>query len=162
MYYIPDSEKNTYLKEISSLVVAIRRQDNIQSIAKAEDIATVREQLLDWVSASIDAGVPETKARMVRLEARQGAAAAAAEGIAGAPANLSLIPVTVITMAEDRHIVLCEDTELASSLEKKENLEVSIQQKGQFDQGAYRLVFRSSTSYPHGRILTEFLAIKRA
>src|SRR6266446_9761152 len=65
MYYIPESQKNTYLKEVSSLVRAVRPEGEIQSIAKAEDIAKVREELLDWVSASIDAGIPETKARMI-------------------------------------------------------------------------------------------------
>ncbi len=75
MYYIPEAQKNTYLKEVSSLVRAVRPEGEIQSIAKAEDIAKVREELLDWVSASIDAGIPETKARMIRLEARQAALA---------------------------------------------------------------------------------------
>jgi PTS system nitrogen regulatory IIA component len=74
MYFIPDAQKNVYLKEISSLASAIRREDGIQTIAKAEDIATVRERLLDWVQATIDASVPETKARMIRLEARQAVA----------------------------------------------------------------------------------------
>src|ERR1017187_9163819 len=75
MYYIPEPQKNTYLKEVSSLVRAVRPEGEIQSIAKAEDIAKVREELLDWVSAAIDAGIPETKARMIRLEARQAAMA---------------------------------------------------------------------------------------
>ncbi|HEX4047664.1 MAG TPA: PTS sugar transporter subunit IIA, partial [Elusimicrobiota bacterium] len=33
MYYIPDAQKNVYLKEISSLASAIRREDGIQPIA---------------------------------------------------------------------------------------------------------------------------------
>src|SRR5882724_5924877 len=85
MYYIPEAQKNTYLKEVSSLVRAVRPEGEIQSIAKAEDIAKVREELLDWVQASIDADIPETKARMIRLEARQAALAETA-GAPGAPA----------------------------------------------------------------------------
>src|SRR5205085_1818472 len=77
MYYIPDSQKNTYLKEVSALVRAIRQKGEIQAIAKAEDIAKVREELLDWVSAALDASIPDPKARMIRLEARQAAIAGA-------------------------------------------------------------------------------------
>ena len=39
---------------------------------QAEAIADVREKLLDWVSAAIEAGLPQTRARMIRLEARHG------------------------------------------------------------------------------------------
>jgi mannitol/fructose-specific phosphotransferase system IIA component (Ntr-type) len=71
MYYIPEEQKNVYLKEISSLaratVRAIGRADGIQPIAAAEDISTVRERLLDWVQGSVDADVPGTKVRMIRL-----------------------------------------------------------------------------------------------
>src|SRR5258708_23812612 len=86
MYYIPEAHKNTYLKEVSSLVRAVRPEGEIQSIAKAEDIAKVREDLLDWVQASIDAGIPETKARMIRLEARQAALSETHQAPVGAPA----------------------------------------------------------------------------
>src|ERR1017187_2731860 len=86
MYYIPEAQKNTYLKEVSSLVRAVRPEGEIQSIAKAEDIAKVREELLDWVQASIDAGIPETKARMIRLEARQAALGDTPELLAGSAA----------------------------------------------------------------------------
>src|SRR6266851_2953418 len=68
MYYIPESQKNVYLKEISALAGAVRKAGGIQPIATAQDIATVRERLLDWVSAAIEASIPEAKARMIRLE----------------------------------------------------------------------------------------------
>src|SRR5882724_6056371 len=86
MYYIPDSQKTTYLREVSALAGAIKREGGIQAIAKAADIPTVRDELLDWVSAATEAGMPETKARMIRLEARQAMAEApAAPGTAQAP-----------------------------------------------------------------------------
>ena len=75
MYYIPEAQKNTYLKEISALVRAIQKEGEIQAIAGAPDIAKVREQLLDWVSAATEAGMPEARARMIRLETRQAALA---------------------------------------------------------------------------------------
>src|ERR1017187_5329813 len=96
MYYIPEAQKNTYLKEVSSLVRAVRPEGEIQSIAKAEDIAKVREELLDWVSAAIDAGIPETKARMIRLEARQAALSEGPDVAAGAPQTpLAIYPLLI-------------------------------------------------------------------
>lgn len=160
MYYIPDSDKNTYLKEVSSLAAAMKKEGGIQAIAKAEDIATVREQLLDWVSAALDAGIPETKARMVRLEARQAAATVEGTGIVST-APLSIHPLFVLEMATDRHIVLSNDPALTAAMEKDPNLAATLSKEGQFDHPPYRLVFQKKTSYDHDRILYEYLAVKR-
>jgi len=160
MYYIPDSDKNTYLKEVSSLAGAIKKEGSIQSIAKAEDIATVREQLLDWVSAALDAGIPETKARMVRLEAREAAASIDATS-APASAPLTIKPLLILEMAPDRHIVLSHDPALGAALEKDPNLAATLSQEGQFEHPPYRLVFQQKTSYDHDRVLYEYLAVKR-
>jgi len=109
MYYIPDSQKGTYLKEVSALAGAIRKEGGIQPIASAEDLGAVRERLLDWVQAAIDASVPEAKARMIRLEARQAAVEQAAP--AAAPGVLQVVPLTILTLPE-RHIVLCANAGL--------------------------------------------------
>src|SRR5690242_2825159 len=135
MYYIPEAQKNTYLKEVSSLVRAVRPEGEIQSIAKAEDIAKVREELLDWVSASIDAGIPETKARMIRLEARQAALSESAETpVAGiVPAHVQIHPLLILPQPNDKFTVLCEDHELANHLENDPTLGVSLKQRANFE-----------------------------
>lgn len=158
MYYIPESQKNVYLKEISSLAGAVRRGGGIQPIASAQDIATVRERLLDWVSAAIEASIPEAKARMIRLESRQ----AVAEASPAAPATgaIQIVPVLVLQMADHKPIVLCQQPELAAALEKEERLGTLLQQKAQFDSGDFRLVPRSTTQYPNARSLYEYSAVK--
>jgi PTS system nitrogen regulatory IIA component len=90
MYYIPDTQKSAYLKEISALAGAIHKAGGIQSIAKAEDIATVREELLNWVSTALEATLPEAKARMIQLGARQAAVESAP--LASAPGMLQIVP----------------------------------------------------------------------
>ncbi len=159
MFYIPDSQKNTYLKEVSVLVGAMRREGGMQRIADAPDLATVRMRLLDWVSAAIDANIPETKARMIRLEARQAAAEqpAAAPVAAGA---LQVVPLLVLAM-DDRNIVLCPNPELSAGLEKDPALGGWLKQRGQFDSSGWRLVFRNATPY-NGRVLYDYLAVKAA
>ncbi len=155
MYYIPDSQKGTYLKEVSALANAIRKEGGIQSIASAEDLGSVRERLLDWVQAAIDASVPEAKARMIRLEARQAAVEAAPSG---APGAVQVLPLTVVTLPE-RHIVLCANRELAELLERDETLPAALKAKTQFNRGGYQLVFRCAADFD-SRSLYEYLAVK--
>jgi len=158
MYYIPESQKNVYLKEIPSLAGAVRRAGGIQAIASAQDIATVRERLLDWVGAAIEASIPEAKARMIRLESRQ----AVAELASAAPASgaIQIVPVLVLQMADQKPIVLCQQPELAAALEQEERLGSLLQQNAQFDSGGFRLVPQSSTQYQKARSLHELTAVK--
>lgn len=158
MYYIPDAQKNVYLKEISSLASAIRREDGIQPIAAADDIATVRERLLDWVQATIDANVPETKARMIRLEARQAVADAAPSAPGSAPAALQLLAARFL-VADGRTFALCANPELSAELEKDGELAGVLRQKEQFERGGWRFVFRDATVYG-GRTLYDYVAVK--
>ncbi|HYR50131.1 MAG TPA: PTS sugar transporter subunit IIA [Candidatus Eisenbacteria bacterium] len=160
MYYIPESQKNVYLKEISSLAGAVRRAGGIQPIATAQDIATVRERLLDWLGNAIEASIPEAKARMIRLESRQ----AIAETAPSAPpvGAIQIVPVMVLQLADQRPIVLCQQPELLAALEKQENLASLLQQNTQFDAGGFRLVPRSATQYPNARSLHEYSAVKLA
>ena len=157
MYSIPESQKNVYLKEISALAGAVRREGGIQPIASAQDIATVRERLLDWEGAAIEASIPEAKARMIRLESRQAFAETAPAPAAGA---IQIVPVLVLQLADQKPIVLCQQPELLSALEKEERLGTLVQQNGQFDAGNFRLVPRTATQYPNARSLHEYAAVK--
>lgn len=156
MYYIPDAQKNVYLKEISSLAGAIRREDGIQPIATAEDIATVRERLLDWVSAAIEANIPEAKARMIRLEARQAAVEA---GVPAAAPGLVQLLSSLFLVDGDKLVVLCPNVELAAELEKDAGLAEQVRQKGQFERAGWHFVFRSAAVYGP-RTLYDFTAVK--
>ncbi len=159
MYYIPESHKNVYLKEISGLAAAVRKEGGIASIAAAQDIATVRERLLDWVSTAIEASIPEAKARMIRLEARQ----AAVEALPAVPAGaLDVTTALFVTVNGSRPVVLCQNPELAAALDKADGLGEKLKAQAQFDLGRYKLVCRSSTPYGMGRSLYEYLAIKTA
>src|SRR5476649_1004828 len=71
MYYIPGSQKNVYLKEISTLVKAMRKSGGIEPIAHAPDLNAVRNLLLDWVSNVLGDTGPEAVARMIKLVVKQ-------------------------------------------------------------------------------------------
>jgi len=160
MYYIPDAQKNVYLKEISALSGAIRREGGIQSIATAEDIATVRERLLDWVQAAIEANIPEAKARMIRLEERQAVADASSSPSATstAPTVLQILPILFL-VSDGKAQALCTNSELASNLENDSSLTDEVRQKHQFERSGWRFVFRTSTIYG-SRTMYEYIAVK--
>ena len=155
MYYIPESQKNVYLKEISSLAAAVRREGDIRPLATAEDISTVRERLLDWVSAAVEANIPEAKARMIRLEARQAATEAAP--LAAGPLQIA---AALFVEMEGKTFVLCEQQDLAAALEKEQDLAPLLRQRAQFERAGYRLVFHSATQYQEARTLYEYWAVK--
>jgi mannitol/fructose-specific phosphotransferase system IIA component (Ntr-type) len=157
MYYIPESQKNTYLKEISSLAAAVKREGDIQSLASAEGIANVRDRLLDWVSQAVEASIPEAKARMVRLEARQAASEVAP--LAAGPGVVQVVNVLVLQVNGQKPVVLVQQPALAAALDKDETLGALVHQQAQFDRAGYRLVFRAATQYEGARTLYEYWAI---
>lgn len=159
MYLIPDAQRNVYLKEVSALVGAMRKKGGIEAIAQAGDIATVREHLLDWVSAAIDEAIPEAKARMIRLEARQAVAEAPPLAAPG-KGPIQIVPVSVLALGEEKVVPLCQSPELAGALDQDATLGPLVRQQGQFDRAGYRLVFRAATRFELGRTLYEYLAIK--
>ena len=135
---------------------AIRRDDGIQPIAAAEDIATVRERLLDWVQAAIEASIPEAKARMIRLEARQ----AVAEAAAPAPSAVGLQLLSALFIVSDgKTLALCADPILGAALEKDAELPALVRQRGQFERAGWRFVFRGATAYG-ARTLYDYTAVK--
>ena len=157
MYFIPDAQKNAYLKEISGLAQAVQKKGDLQTIATAADIASVREQLLGWVSGAIETGVSQIRAKMIHLEARQARADSAA------PATAALMfPVLILSASESQRIVLCQDKELSASLEKDASIAVAARQGTSFERGGYRFLYRSSLAYDPARPLNEFVAVKLA
>lgn len=158
MYYIPDAQKGTYLKEISQLAGAVQKEGGIQSIAKADNLAEVRDQLLDWVTAAVETGGPEARARMIRLEAKTAAVAEAASP--AAPAILGQILSLMIVASGEKITVLGQSPELAEKLEKDADLPAMLKQRVTFDRDGWRFIYRSAATFPQDRALYDFLALK--
>lgn len=154
MYFIPDVQKNAYLKEISSLAGAIQKAGDIQAIAKAEDVAAVREQLLGWVSSSVDSGASQIRARMIHLEAKQSQGTAVAAG--------AMIPVLAVSVAEKQTYFICANRDLSAALEKDPSAAAAARQGNGFDRAGYRFLHRSPILYDPARPVHEYVAVKLA
>jgi len=127
MYYIPAAQKNVYLKEISSLVKAIKSTGGIEPIAHADSLFVVRNLLLDWVSHVSGESGPEAVARMIKLDVRQAQAPARlvtspeAVVLAGLPCARAE-SFDVLAVSPTVSMALTRDAAFGAALEKEANL----------------------------------------
>ncbi len=175
MYYIPGAQKNVYLKEISTLVKAIRKSGGIDPIAKATDLNAVRNLLLDWVSSVLGDSGPESVARMIKLDVRHSQApetgpgapapAAATSGLGGPPVAYRGGPVAVFSVLVSPGagpIVLATDADLAGLLEKDPTLSQKLSAGAAFTVGRQQVLVTGTTAYAGGRSLFQCVALAAA
>jgi len=174
MYYIPGAQKNVYLKEVSTLVKAIRKSGGIEPIARATDLNAVRNLLLDWVSSVLGDAGPEAVARMIKLEVRHAQSAETAASPAPAAAAAGLAPATpafdvragratafsVLVTPPNGFFVLASDAESAGSLEKEAGLPQRLAAGTPFTTGRDQVFVVGSTTYSGGRVLYQCVAIR--
>ncbi|HUI91770.1 MAG TPA: PTS sugar transporter subunit IIA [Chitinivibrionales bacterium] len=154
MYYIPDSQRNYYLKEISGLARAIETAGGITTINNATDIHAVRDQLLDWISYVLDSAVPESRARMIKLQEKEAA------GEVRGKASVSIIPFSVILVEAQKPLVLSPDASFLRVMESQAGLSDLMKKNEPFEVGGYQVIVRTSSSFALNRFLHECLAIK--
>jgi mannitol/fructose-specific phosphotransferase system IIA component (Ntr-type) len=163
MYYIPGAQKNVYLKEISSLVKAIRKSGGMDPIAHAPDLNAVRNLLLDWVSAGLGDAGPEAVARMIKLEVRQAQTVSAPA--APVPAEAAGRPVSrvasfsVLVAPPNTVFVLAQDPAWVAALEKESGLAQGLASGAAFSVAGHQLFVTNQTPYTGGRLLYECVAV---
>jgi hypothetical protein len=159
MYFVPDVQKNAYLKEISSLAKAIMTQPALQDLKSMEDLAEVRHHLLDAINVALESMAPDARARMIQLEVKQA-------GIAEAGSELSLdvtrsiVPLSVITAPGLKFLVLSQDRELAQALESSDKLVADLAATGRSDQQGITVLLRATSTYQPDRVMYDCLAVK--
>jgi PTS system nitrogen regulatory IIA component len=158
MYYIPDSQRNSYLKEISGLAKAALKTEGIATIASAGDIHSVRNQLLDWVGFAIDSAIPDAKARMIKLQEKQAAIMATAPGKEIRP--FSIVPFFVVVMDAAPPLVLASDAEFVKIMESQIAIGELLKKNETFECAGYQIMVRSMSSYASNRIMHDCLAVK--
>jgi mannitol/fructose-specific phosphotransferase system IIA component (Ntr-type) len=162
MYYIPGAQKKVYLKEVSSLVKAIRSTGGIEQIATAEGLTEVRNLLLDWVSAVGEAG-PDAVARMIKLEVKQ------AQGVEPATLPVTLpvptpghfthvLPFSVVVTGSSA-LVLATDGDFMGALEKQGDVVALLAGGRSFTVAGRQVFLIGSTSYAGGRVVHQCVAL---
>jgi mannitol/fructose-specific phosphotransferase system IIA component (Ntr-type) len=164
MYYVPDSQKHVYLKEISSLAKAIQHNQKDQDISKMQTLAEARDWVLDLVSTALETQVSEAKARMIHLEARQAVATCVtdASAVAAWPLPAVVVPLSILVAPGLKAVVLAQDQDTINRLESAAagDLETALAKQAPFELGGYRILFRSVAGYQSRRLLYDCLAVK--
>jgi PTS system nitrogen regulatory IIA component len=164
MYYIPESQRTAYLKEISGLAKALKATGGIKAIAEAKELTEVRHQLLDWVGLAIDSAIPDAKARMIKLDVKQAELIAQLETLpqADAKAKFSIIPFSIVFFDGAKKLILSQNQELVTHLEKSTGLDDMLLKEENIDIDNYKIAVRSSSDYALSRKVIECVAFKRA
>jgi len=160
MHYIPDSQKNVYLREISGLAKAIQRNPGLSELSGLRDLGEVRHRLIDLLTAAVESALPDVKARMIRLEAKQAVSALAEALPAAVLASLNLVAMSVLVVPGGRPIVLAQDKEIISQMEAGGDLGGSLAAGSPFEKAGYRVITRSVSSYQPDRLLYDCIALK--
>ncbi len=163
MYFIPDSQRNSYLKEISGLAKAVEKTHGIASIATAGDIHAVRSQLLDWVGYAIDTAIPDAKARMIKLQEKQAAQAAILAQEPGKPVRpFSIMPFFVLVAEAGKPTVLAPDADFVRAMEAQLSIKDLISKNEAFECAGYQIMVRSASAFAANRVLHDCVAVKPA
>jgi mannitol/fructose-specific phosphotransferase system IIA component (Ntr-type) len=164
MYYVPDSQRNAYLKEISQLAKAIHQNEDLQKLQELQELSDVRHALLDAITHAIESVTPEARARMIQLEVRHAQAEAAAEESADIltldPIARSIRPLAVLTVPGSKPLVLCQDRALVETLEHSVTLGDQLAKAGHAVVGDINVVLRSSEHFSGDRVLHECVAFR--
>jgi mannitol/fructose-specific phosphotransferase system IIA component (Ntr-type) len=160
MHYIPDSEKNTYLKEISGLAKAIKNNPALGELSNAKELGEVRSRLIDLLTAAVGSTLPEPKARMIQLEAKHAVSAYVESLPTESLSALSLIPLSVVIMPGAKPLVLSQDKEIIAAIESAGDIAGPLASLVPFDRSGYKILTRSVSTFQPDRLLYDCLAVK--
>ncbi|NNM67640.1 MAG: PTS sugar transporter subunit IIA [Spirochaetales bacterium] len=163
MYYVPDAQRNLYLKEISGLAKVLSGSDVLENFQQLESLTDLREHLLDWVSQAIGEAVPDAKARMIKLEAKQASIeTAAVRAVTAGDLQVDrFIPFDCVCYG-DHVLVLCQDSDLIETLEHADGFHDNVKNQSNFEAAGYRIVRLAEVEYAHGRRTISAVAFKNA
>lgn len=157
MYFVPDTQKNRYLKEISSLAKAIQSQPALENPGELKDLADVRHSLLDAITIALESTAPDAVARMIHLQVRQ---AESPEPSLPEASSGRFVPFTLIVWPGGKSLVLAQDADLVRTIEDDASLAASLEQTGRAECQGMHLLVRHKTEFRPDRRLYECLAVR--
>jgi mannitol/fructose-specific phosphotransferase system IIA component (Ntr-type) len=158
MYLVPENQRSNYLREVSLLAKALAIYPGLETLNAAVGLNEVRDHLLDLISTTKGTVGPDSRARMIQLQARPSVVEAPAYNLA----NLIVEPVTIITSTGIKPVVLAQDRQLVDVLDSSAGLAEGIAAQGMFQQGGWRIVKRREATFQADRVLFDCLAIRAA
>jgi len=157
MYFVRETQKHAYLKEISSLANAINTQSTLQDLKSLTDLGEVRDRLLDAIHVALESTTPDARARMIQLQVKH----AAAQEL-GLPLELArfIIPLSILAIPGSKPVILCQDREMVHALESQDDLASHLVKDGRTERQGIQILLRSSSNYQPDRVLYDCLAFR--
>lgn len=162
MYYIPDTQRAAYLKELSGLAKAVVKASSDALFTDIADIHTVRNKLLDWIELSISEAVPDATARMIRLEEKQKATGTPPPAPAEAGKRpLAVVPFTFVAFSQSEVRILAHDADFQRLMENAKDVAKLIAATEGVEIEGYQVTVVRSELYPPNTVMRECVAVKR-
>ncbi|RMH26627.1 MAG: PTS sugar transporter subunit IIA [Candidatus Hydrogenedentota bacterium] len=156
MYLIPDNQRNNYLREISLLAKALETYPSNHRLQEVTDLNEVRNYLLDLIDVLKDSVGPDSRARMIRLQAKT-----SQESFPyGDLTNLIIEPLTIISAPNAKPVILTQHKELFEFLGSTNDLINKLENEGFYQKAPWRIVRRCSVKYQMGHTAYDCLAIR--
>lgn len=156
MYLVPSNQLNHYLREVSLLAKALLAYPDTNKLKEAKDLNDVRNYILDLISTTKESVGPDARARMIRLHTVPSIESYPISDIS----NLIVEPVLIVDSPNSKPIALTQNATLADYLESLQNLSQKIESEGYYQNGGWRIIRRSISTYPGGRVTYDCIAIK--
>ena len=157
MFFVPDNQRNTYLKEVSSLARVLKNNPRYQSIDSFPDLGTARNNLLDLAHLAMNGETPNARARMIRLEAlSKGAVPPERFQLEG----VEIDSMMIVAGPGIEPVVLTQNQELSTLAERDRGLVVAIAAGNRYQLQGWQVVRKGSTAYVGDRVIHDCIAIK--
>ena len=159
MYLVPENQRNVYLKEVSMLAKSLQANAGFRDVSTATDLNEIRNRLLDLVGTALEANVPDSRARMIRLEARQAATQSVPTDVL---AGLTILPLSLVVGSGFKPIVLSNHREMVEAVETRGDIAEQLARRGLAEVGDWRIILRGATNYSGDRIVYDCLVVRAA
>lgn len=156
MHMVPPNQRNQYLREISLLAKALLSYPGLEKLRSARELNDIRDHLLDLISATKETVGPDTRARMIQLQARPSVETLPVPDLS----NLVVEPLTVVAVPGQKPIVLAQNLNLVESLDSVTELIEHISSRGTYQNGGWRVLKRGAVTYQGDRVVYDCLAIR--
>lgn len=158
MYLVPQNQRNHYLREISLLARAIESYTGPVDLSEIRDLDGIRNYLLDLIDAANMSAGQDTRARMIRLQAKPSAEAQRYKELS----ELIIEPVTLVATGDAKPVVLTQNPDLFQRLCLANDLIEQIERGGVFQNGGWRVLRRASLAFQGGAVTYDCIAVKLA
>jgi nitrogen PTS system EIIA component len=157
MFFVPDNQRNTYLKEVSSLARVLKNNPRYQAIESFPDLNTARNNLLDLAHLAMNGDAKNARARMIQLDTlTKTSAEPKLRQLEGADIDALLI----VAGPDMSPVVLTQNQELAALASSDRGLVTAITAENRYDLQGWQVVRRSTTTYVGDRVIHDCIAIK--